>query len=48
MADESFGDYNDKAELELTQTENLTKEDRTFLKEFMHSSILFQNLDSKD
>jgi signal-transduction protein with cAMP-binding, CBS, and nucleotidyltransferase domain len=32
----------------MTQSDNLTKEEKSFVKSFMHSSILFQNLDSKD
>lgn len=48
MSEESFGDYNDRAELELTQTDYLQGKEKGLVKSYMKNSILFQNLDDKD
>ena len=46
--EETFAEYNDRAELELTQADNLSKKEKELVKSFMKQSLLFQNLDKKD
>ena len=48
MPEENFSDYNDRAELELTQTDHLQGREKGLVKSYMKNSILFQNLDEKD